>query len=105
MKFLLEVFYEYSKKPILSLTCIRVWNPDRDIDKLNVSLDGYGLPVWNSPDKVKFTICIPAHGGANFRVPASQIFSKDAFVVVCNGVRLLRKVRFCELEVGAEEHV
>jgi hypothetical protein len=104
--FIVGIFHEYSNAPIVSFAAVRVYNPDVEIEQLNVQLDGENLPLWNStPERLKFGCWIPAHGGANFRIPATLTLEANSIVQVFDGSKLLRTIRGAKLRVGGESYV
>lgn len=109
MKFVLQVFYEFSSQPVSSFTCVRLWNPDKPINELWISLDNsivtIALPLWNCVDNLKYQTWIPEHGGANFRIPVELAYFEDSVLRVFDGAKLLKKIKMKDLRISDAGHV
>lgn len=96
VKFFLERFREHYSQPIESDWSVRILHPNKLIEKCAIFYDGVKLPWWNSEKPVLYERRIMKDGGANFRIP-KNIEKEDAEVIVRDGKRKLRKIKFSEL--------
>ena len=96
--FTLQRFEDKTDKPIETKWSIRVWHPDRRIEKCKVFFDDIPLPWWDPIDRPVYERFFHEGGGGNVRIPKD--LENDSIVVVKDGNKILRKERFKDIPMG-----
>ena len=93
----LEKFFEANNDIVESLYGVRIFHPTKAIEHCKVYLNDNQLPWWDSTHaRPNYDRKIPASGGGNVRVP-EVIRRDDAIVVVKNGKKTLKKMKFSDI--------
>jgi Fe-S cluster assembly iron-binding protein IscA len=93
----LEVFQEEVAGPFASSWAVRVWG-NRRLAKCRVTYDKAQLRTALSPTDARLEMTLPKGRSLDFRVPATLPISKDAWVVVQDGDKIVRRQRFGSIE-------
>lgn len=95
IEFIVEKFYEPSEKPVISDWRIRILHPNRAIEKCSVLYNNTQLPWWGK-DQPYYVKRFVENGGGNVCVPKA-IQKEDAIIIIKNGNKKLRTVKFSNL--------
>lgn len=83
-EFILQRFKESVEKPVKSNWSIRIWRPNKPIEKCIVLYNGVRLPWWDNTDAPYYERFIITMGGGNVRMPI-EIENEDAEVKIMDG--------------------
>ena len=95
IEFIVERFYEPTKKPVDSEWGIRILHPNKPIEKCSVLYNGELIPWWDK-DQPYYERRFVAMGGGVVRVPKA-IQDEDAKIKIQNNKKILRTVKFKDL--------
>lgn len=100
--FEIEKFYEPNDELVASLYSVRILHPNRVIEHCMVYLDNERLPWWDSPPRnPNYDHKLGVSGGGNVRVPeVYRAQNPDALLIVKNGKKTLRKIKFADTPRG-----
>lgn len=95
IEFIVERFYEPTKKPVDSDWGIRILHPNRPIEKCIVLYNNTQLPWWDD-DEPYYERRFVVMGGGNVRIPKA-IQKEGVEIRIKNGKKTLKKVKFEDL--------
>jgi len=95
IEFIVERFYEPTKKPVDSDWGIKILHPNRPIEKCIVLYNNTQLPWWDD-DEPYYERRFVVMGGGNVRIPKA-IQKEGVEIRIQNGKKTLKKVKFEDL--------
>ena len=95
IEFIVERFYEPTKKPVDSDWGIRILHPNRPIEKCIVLYNNTQLPWWDD-DEPYYERRFVVMGGGNVRIPKA-IQNEGVEIRIQNGKKTLKKIKFEDL--------
>ena len=98
IEFIVERFYEPTKKPVDSDWGIRILHPNRPIEKCIVLYNNTPLP-WSDDDEPYYERRFVVMSGGNVRVPKA-IQKEGVEIRIQNGKKTLKKVKFEDLHIA-----
>ena len=98
IEFIVEKFYEPSEKPVISDWKIRILHPNKPIEKCSVLYNNIQLPWWDK-NQPYYERRFVEMGGGNVCIPKT-IQKEDAKIIIKNGKKTLRTVKFSDLLVA-----
>lgn len=98
IEFIVERFFEPTKKPVDSDWGIRILHPNKPIEKCSVLYNDDLIP-WSDKDQPYYERRFVAMGGGNVRVPKAKE-KEDAEIKIQNNKKILRKVKFKDLLIS-----
>ena len=98
IEFIVERFYEPTKKPVDSDWGIRILHPNRPIEKCIVLYNNTPLPWWDD-DEPYYERRFVVTSGGNVRVPKA-IQKEGVEIRIQNGKKTLKKVKFEDLHIA-----
>lgn len=98
IEFIVERFYEPTKKPVDSDWGIRILHPNRPIEKCIVLYNNTSLPWWDD-DEPYYERRFVVMGSGNVRVPKA-IQKEGVEIRIQNGKKTLKKVKFEDLHIA-----
>ena len=93
--FIIERFYEPTRKPVDSDWGIRILHPNKPIERCSVRYNGELIPWWDK-DQPYYKKRLLAMGGGNVRVP-KEMQDEDAKIEIRNNEKTLKTVKFKDL--------
>ena len=95
IEFIVERFYEPTKKPVDSDWGIRILHPNKFIEKCIILYNKTPLP-WSGDGEPYYERRIVANGGGNVRIP--KVIQKEGVEIrIKNGKKTLKTVKFEDL--------
>ena len=95
IEFMVERYYEPTKKPVDSEWGIRIQHLNKPIEKCSVLYNGELIPWWDK-NQPYYERSFVAMGGGVVRVPKA-IQDKDAKIKIQNNKKTLRTVKFKDI--------